>query len=263
MVGRDPIETIPIRGRVSIRERHSFAVFESAQMWGKYSYVAVSVPFQSVEHFLEIPVAIPSGQERLAIAIDEAWDSRSTHDISESPVPFPSLLLSARTNWILRDGRVAIFGSATVLDGARRLEALSAAQYSESVVLQIVFGLSATQEIELRKQMDGEVRAVEGVSYKLDTDAPRLVVKDRWVTLSIDSEPFVVRTARGYTPAVLVRPENDSIPHHLLIGAKSLTDCIEKSRPKGKTIVGLHLRIRKESSDSTSRYLAETIDGIE
>ena len=82
------------------------------------------------------------------------------------------------------------------------------------------------------------------------------------MNLSIESEPFVVRTARGYAPAVMVRPDSDHIPHHLLIGAKSLSDCIEENRPKRKSIIGLRLRIRKESMASTSKYLAEPIDGI-
>ena len=255
-------ESDPIRSRVSIRERHSFEAFSSGLLWDEYPVVVAAVSFQSVVNYLQIPVAQPSGQERLAVLIDEEWDCRSTQSIYDSPIPFPSMILSARNNWTLRKSKVAVFGSATLIDGARRSEALMAGNFCETVVLQIVFGLDETQEIGLRKLIDGETRVVERATYKLDTQAPRLVVKDRWVSLTVDSEPFVVRTVRGYAPAVMVRPDNDQIPHHLLIGAKSLSECIEENRPKGGSIIGLRLKIRKESLAPTSRYIAESLDGL-
>ena len=45
-------------------------------------------------------------------------------------------------------------------------------------------------------------------------------MSDRWITLTVESEPFVVLTGRGYAPAILVRRNGAVQREHLLIGAK-------------------------------------------
>lgn len=89
-----------------------------------------------------------------------------------------------------------------------------------------------------------------------DLDAPRLIVGTGLIQVVIVTEPFVLRTFKGYAPAVNVRHERQRTLHTLYIGAKSIADQLEPMREGNKgRFVGLEFAIRKESDDQYAKYV--------
>ena len=84
----------------------------------------------------------------------------------------------------------------------------------------------------------------------------RFQARTTWTVLEIVSEPYLVVTFRGYTPAVQVRESATGACYDLLIGGiKSLAEGLEALRPSnGGKFKGLRFTIKKESSDRFSRY---------
>lgn len=89
--------------------------------------------------------------------------------------------------------------------------------------------------------------------FKFDTTLERLQISDQWITLKIMSELYVVPTAMGYAPAISVELQNGQL-RHVLCGAKSIKDPLERLRAEHSNIVGLRISIRKLSADKTSPY---------
>ena len=80
----------------------------------------------------------------------------------------------------------------------------------------------------------------------------RLEVGVSWIDFTVEGELFVIWTARGYVPALLVQHRGTA--KHLLIGAKSLAEPFEAIRRKSGGLHGQALRVRKLGSEKTSLY---------
>lgn len=81
------------------------------------------------------------------------------------------------------------------------------------------------------------------------------------VILKIVSEPTVFLTFRGYAPVVEIRLDNDPSgeTYYLYIAAKSLSEPLEDLRKKnGGKFAGIHLRLRKESTDKFAPYIVQS-----
>ena len=91
-----------------------------------------------------------------------------------------------------------------------------------------------------------------------DSDAVRLRVGTGWVTVKVLSEIGVVYTRRGYVPALEV--QRGEVPHLLLCGAGSLASSLEALRADADGLMGLTLRMRRESEAPTSKYETEMIE---
>jgi hypothetical protein len=115
-------------------------------------------------------------------------------------------------------------------------------------------GLTEEQEVQLRLDITSKAASPIAPVFKVDTEAPRTIIGTQWRILSIESEPFVVPTVRGYAPALLVRAEGAMHAEHLLIGAKSLAIPIEALRTSNGKLTGISLRVRKLSDAATAAY---------
>jgi hypothetical protein len=125
----------------------------------------------------------------------------------------------------------------------------------------VVFGLDPPSELLLRKELVGAVFSsdLQVPESRIDTATPRLLVADQWVNVAIESDPFVVPTARGYAPAILVRRPNARQLEHILVGAASLAKPLESLRTRHGTLRGLRVSLKKDSDDKMATYtLRET-----
>jgi hypothetical protein len=80
------------------------------------------------------------------------------------------------------------------------------------------------------------------------------------VVVRILTEPFVVNTTRGYAPAVNVELEGTGEERTMFIGAKSLSDPLQRmvEANDGK-FTGLRLSLKKQSEDRYAGYLVERL----
>ena len=120
----------------------------------------------------------------------------------------------------------------------------------------VVFGLDSAAEVNLRHQVEAVGASTTHVERRerVDTTAPRLAIEEAWVDFEIQSDPFVVPTARGYAPAVLVRRDNAAHSEYVLIGAKSLAQELERLRTKLGTLRGCRVSVRKQGADKIAPY---------
>ena len=194
--------------------------------------------------------------------ISPNWDRLLVTNADLGPPQFCApILLSARNRWHLNEGTVEAFDRAVVIDGAKRLEASFQFNGFPAIPVMIVWGLQSDGELALRRQAltAGESIRVE-IRDRIGTAAPRLTIDDAVVCFEIQSDPFVVPTSRGYSPAVLVRRRNMSFSEHVLIGARSLATELESLRCRYGTLIGLHVSIRKEGPEKTSPYVLRAIE---
>lgn len=90
-----------------------------------------------------------------------------------------------------------------------------------------------------------------------EVETPRLRVGSGWTTVTLDSEIGVVMTARGYAPAIMVM--RDRFRHLLLVGAKSLSEPLEKLRTEKGALDGLIIRVRKIRPEASAPYEVEPV----
>lgn len=200
----------------------------------------------------------PGAKARQGVA--SGWRRRLTVDPGEAPMFFPPLLLSARSNWLLEGDSVEVYDRAFVIDGARRLEVALAADYDPPIPITILFGLSEDAELVLRASVQGSDMVPETKqAVKLGTNTPRLQIGTVAVHLEIQSDPFVIPTALGYAPGVLVRRNGGKQLEHLLLGARSLSQPLETRRQRLGTLVGCRLTIEKQSDGKFAKFVV--IDG--
>jgi hypothetical protein len=174
------------------------------------------------------------------------------------PVPIP-LLVSANGSWHHADAAVEIVGAAVLVDGARRL--LNAMRDgSASVPCLVAFGLSESAELEwhlsANRRTDDEA---PDPPARVGTATERLSVDERAVEVTIESDPFVVPTALGYAPAILVRRPKAAVGQHLLIGARSLARPLEELRDQHGTLVGITVCIRKLGATRSAEYKVDVV----
>lgn len=92
-----------------------------------------------------------------------------------------------------------------------------------------------------------------------DAETPRLRVGSGWTTITIDSEVGIVVTARGYAPAIEVK--RDNFKHLLLVGARSLSEPLERMRAESGSLKGLTVRVRKIRPEASAPYeVAKLLD---
>ncbi len=83
----------------------------------------------------------------------------------------------------------------------------------------------------------------------------KLSVGTDWTPIEIMSEPFISVTFRGYAAATEVRVVATGLQYTLFIGAKSLTEPIERFRlAQGGKMLGLKLAIKKSDVNRTAPY---------
>ena len=206
-------------------------------------------------------VAVPVNRKMVRTRLKQVtapnWDRCLVANINLGPPSFhPPLLLSSRTNWHLRDQWVEVFDRAYVIDGAKRLEAALVLTSIAEIPVTVVFGLDTERELALRQTIEKlNLPAVRTeISERIDTDTPRLKIGESWIRLVIQSDPFVVPTWNGYTPAILVRRDHASQTEHVLCGAKSLVQKLEEVRKNLGRLKGSHISVRKQSAKKTSPY---------
>lgn len=86
---------------------------------------------------------------------------------------------------------------------------------------------------------------------------PQLRVGTRWSYIDVLSDPIVVYTARGYAPVIAV--DRGGIEHILYISARSMSVALNKLYQEYGTLVGLSLRLRKESAEKFAGYEVEVV----
>ncbi len=92
---------------------------------------------------------------------------------------------------------------------------------------------------------------------ELNQDVPRLRVGTEWIDLTLEANPYVVVTVRGYAAALAVR-DSSGTSHELLAGAGSICEGIELLREENEgEYEGLRFKIRRESAERTARYEIE------
>lgn len=85
-------------------------------------------------------------------------------------------------------------------------------------------------------------------------------VGTEWEEMEITSEPYVVFTRRGYTPAVNVAIKDGKEEHRLYISAKSLSEQVEELRKSnGGNFIGLKFKLKKEAEDKFSPYIVAAV----
>ncbi len=205
-----------------------------------------------------VPVAENTPGTALTQVVASGWSRRLSLPEHPTPPPlyFAPVVLSGRHVWYAREDDLELFDSGFVLAGAHRLEAAATHRQPPSIPALVYLNLSPDDELTLRMQLSPTPPA--GTSDRprspIDTATTRLEIRDRWIELRIDSDPFVVPTSLGYAPAILVRRSHAMQREHLLIGARSIARPLEDLRTKYGSLSGRRLRIRKTAPAKTAPY---------
>jgi hypothetical protein len=226
-----------------------------------HSFGDPALAFFSLEQ-LQASILIPVKQTSQGCFFEQAtvpgWDRlvRPSVDPAANSEALIPVLVSARDAWDKAAAELHVFDRGYVIDGASRLEAAARRDRLGHFPVIAVFGLDERQELALRAHLrapDATNKIIEPAA-RFDTDTPRLEVHDKWVRFTVESDPFVVPTARGYAPAILVRRPTAKQREHLLIGAASLAKPLETIRLREGSLKGRSITIRKDGPDKTATY---------
>ena len=262
----------PLTAAVHLRPRFVF----HAHDWTSVPNAATTaIPLPDVSASVIVPVSHEVEGCRLQQVATDGWDrclkpSRTpkTPDLFFFPVT-----ISARGAWHLSNGNLSVFDRGYLLDGACRLETACRSGVPAMVPAIVLFQLTAAEELDLRSQLTATTTShgttapsvnprtaqqPDAMSPRIDTSTPRAEVSDRWVTFTVESEPFVVPTSRGYAPAILARRPGAAQRQHLLIGAKSLASPLERIRQSRKALTGQVIQVRKLGGEKTAPYELRT-----
>lgn len=243
-----------LKARFSLKPRLTLNAEICRSRRGDVESAFFKCPLSDIVGSLIVPVGQLNRGAKLKQETRDGWDRTIQPTRHPDVIDLP-IIVSARSNWTVQDGLLEVFGVAYVIAGASTLEAQLREDRSAEMSFLAIFGLSPEQERTLRTQLAGRVSTNIVLQQKVDTDTPRLAIKSRWTSLTIESDPFVVPTARGYAPAILVRRENIQHAEHLLVGARSLSEPLEALRKKRNSLVGAAVRIRKtDDTTPTSPY---------
>ena len=210
-----------------------------------------------------VPVQKKLRTTRLLQETATGWDRHLIVDLDLGCPSFhPPVLLSARHRWHVDQRKAEVFDRATVVDGAKRLEAAFIYKHISAVPVILLMGLDSKAERQLRKRVQQSKASTMRVETqeRVGTTAPRLRIDQTWVELEVQSDPFVVTTTRGYAPAILVRRKRGSHLEHVLIGAKSLALKLNELRQQCGTLKGLRITIRKESAERIAPYILHVVE---
>lgn len=221
------------------------------------------LPLHELSAHVVVPVKQRMQNTNLLQETAPVWDR---HLVTDQELGFPHfsfpVILSSRNRWYLKDETTEIFDRAVVVDGAKRLEAAFNFPSLGAIPVTIVYGLNPDVEISLRRRLQDINRPSARIHIKerVGTTAPRLSIEQNWIDVEVCSDPFVVPTSRGYSPAILVRRLSAHCSEHLLIGAKSLALELEALRCKHGTLTGARISIRKQGPERTAPYLLHVKD---
>ena len=125
-----------------------------------------------------------------------------------------------------------------------------------SIPALVLFNLTGDEELGLRYQLvrSTAMLEIEEPDNRIGTATPRLEVNEGWVRFTIESDPFVIPTVRGYAPAILVRRPTAHQREHLFIGASSIAKPLEDIRKKRATLKGQVVTVRKAGREKTAKY---------
>lgn len=236
---------------------------DGGSIWPDTASATFVVDIEELRAHVVVPVAQGYGESRLTQTPTEGW--QRILDPSDSPeeVLFhPPVLLSARTNWLLVSGSVEVYNRAYVIDGAQRLEAALRCGRPPKALVTVVLGLDPESELLLRNRSSGPTESAVRIitQQKFDSSSPRLKIDDTWVRLELRSEPFVMPTALGYAPAILVTRDGSDEIHHVIVGAKSFTQPLEDLRLRFETLNGVRIAVRKAGPERSDPYQVEFLD---
>ena len=249
----------PIRATIKALPRLTIPIMRCDNSLLPQTASALSkLPLEALAAHAVVPV---QEKERKTFLLQETSPLWERHLVTKRelglPLFSPPVVLSTRTRWHLGNDKAEIFDRAIIIDGAKRLEAAFAFPSTNDIPVAIVHGLNPASELALRRQLhaiDASVARLE-IRERVGTTAPRLSIDEDWVDIKVCSDPFVVPTSRGYSPAILVRRPMAHHSEHLLIGAKSLAVELEALRQKHGTLLGARLSVRKQTSERTAPYL--------
>lgn len=157
------------------------------------------------------------------------------------PLEVPFVILDARDSTVLHSDSLIIYQS-----------------------MRLMYGLHSLQESQKLNRpltcfalLHGDFKATPppptSNEFKFNTMTERLVVSETWVSVELQSDLFVVPTSLGYSPALLVKCSDGSYKH-LLCGAKSIKEPLERLRLEHRAIKGLVISLRKMTNEKTAPY---------
>ncbi len=214
------------------------------------------VSAKEIISFLIAPVIEVNNKCLLKQEIRDGW-GRVLKDLNYKDLRIGAkcLLVSPRNNWKLFNNKLNIIETAYIIDGANYLNYLASNKISEKIPMIVLFGASEDDELIYRQNTHKEQNfSIFDIRHKVGTEAPRLIIDDKWKQIKIISDPFVVKTSRGYVAAINIINTKNNLISHIIVGAKSITEELEPLREKLGTLVGLEIKIRKQSSDPQSLY---------
>jgi len=157
------------------------------------------------------------------------------------PLEVPFVILDARDSTVLDSDSLIIYQSMRLMYGMHSLQASQ----------------KFTRPLTCLALLQGDFKAAPpppaANEFKFNTMTERLVVGETWVSVELQSDLFVVPTSLGYSPALLVKSSEGSFKH-LLCGAKSIKEPLERLRREHGTITGLVISLRKMTNEKTAPY---------
>ncbi len=245
----------PVLGRADVIPRLTL------QAIGDTSIAVGFVSPIKIAKFLVAPVIEINKKSKIHQELRDGWD-RVIKDID-----FPNLnlgvkplIISAGKQWNLYEREINIIENAYIVDGANYINYLLKNNIDKSIPIIVIFNKSEDEELAIRYSISGGAQfSIHDLKNKVGTDAPRLLIDQNWKDVEIRSDPFVIKTSIGYTAAINVLEKKSNSIQHIIVGAKSISSELDFIRVKYGSLVGIALRIRKQSVDQKSPYEIEII----
>lgn len=240
----------PLKGNVDVLPRMVI------QAQGDSSFAVARVDASKIISFLIAPVIEVNKKYKLTQETRDGWDRILKEvDFSEIARGVKPLVVSARKNWNLYESEINIIEAAYIIDGAKYLEYLCRYASEKYISMIVLFNKTETEELIIRRQIgDDNTFSIHDIKNKVGTNAPRMTIGESWQQVKILSDPFVIKTGLGYTAAINVVDLKTNTIHHIIIGAKSISNDLEKIRNEFGTLSNIQLKIRKQSADPKSLY---------
>lgn len=214
-----------------------------------------------IANFLVAPVIQINRNSKIRQEVRDGWD-RIIKDIDFRNVSsgVKPLIVSAGNKWNLFNGEINIIETAYIIDGANYINYLISNGVCTNLPVLIIFNKTQAEELSLRYAVsDGSSFSIHDLKNKVGTEAPRLKIDENWKCVTIKSDPFVIKTSMGYTAAINILEKTSNAIHHIIVGSKSISGELDFIRTKQGSLVGIELRIRKQSIDPKSPYEIEII----
>jgi hypothetical protein len=209
-----------------------------------------------ISNFLISPVIEVNKKAKITQEVRDGWDRViKESDFSNADSAGKPLIVSARKKWNIYQDEINIIEKAYLLDGSKYLEYLLQTDKLVNLPMIVLFNKTEEEELIIRRQISGaSTFSIHDIKNKVGTDAPRLAIDENWAEVTIISDPFVIKTGMGYTAAINVLAMKSNAIHHIIVGAKSLSNELEIVRTKNGSLVGVALKIRKQSTEQKSLY---------